>query len=688
MTAKEILEKWLKYTKYDENQKTFNLLSANYYLHRCTEQMQKVMQFDPTGTLAVLFAKQRFLALCKEAKVSLYELFTTPEMIQEDREMWDIFTGEDVKAVESALLDSIDALVRQVVPTKMLGERNLDEERDSLLDSIESVVEELEKCHEDVFLKGTGPIQKISHFSTHIHVFDTMAACLTSMEASAADGLYLCFIRCGNTGDCYFTFMLKSNGNLISINERINETFPGQHKGSRNGRWSESKKYNLFPYRFIMDESNFDYLGYSHTQVIDEEKLAFFKLTARAYMPLILAMVCIVTKYTGMDVSDRPLKYIDSLLKWNLELPSPACTALAIQNDSAIAGNHSKYDRCTITSETVLNGTLHDKYSWKNIEKEYLKNGAPHADFGNKETLFVELYGDGFKLDTDQLLVTDPHLRLPGITPGNTDKTMPNNEFIGTADGLDLIAYQQGRTQLAAYLRKRIFEEYLAFGGKEAIEKWFASAIETNKDHLIDLCAEKYVAVKTNGDSNSFRASWNNGSEKFPYLDFGEEKEYAEHCFSGTVHPFNREYKKDQYGRERREKPLCPNTGALCSIEFVFRPRNWEEMQKLFGDIPKPLVGWDANGHHRHGNSFLNVTDPVEDVGTVFEGREQDRNPLFSSKWWEKEDGKYSKPQTSFNFAIAFSKRGWAQELKSRGIDTEAIKLPVPKGKGTCTITY
>lgn len=669
MNVQNILDTWLQYSKYDETQHTFNMLSADYEMHRCTERMKKAMQFDATGTLAVLYAKQCFLSLCGKVEISLKSLFSNPDSIREDKEMWDIFHSADVEAVENALLANLDAIVRQVCPTKMLGERNLDSERASLLNSIESVVEELESCHEDVFLKGKTPIGEITRFSTYIHVFDTMAACLTSIEVPAVqDGLYLCFIRCGDTDDCYFTFMLKSNGNLVSINERVNEAFPGQHKGSRNGRWAESKKKNLFPYHFIIEESNFDYKGYSHTQIIDEEKLAFFRITAEAYMPILLAMVCINTKYTGMDLQNKELKYVDTLLKWNMEMPSPAATSLTVPNDSAIIETHAgTYDR-TLTSEQVLNGELHDRFSSKNVGVERIRNGAAHAELGNPSNMFIDLYGEGFELDSEQLLVTDPHLRIPATEGEKEEARLPNNEFIGSADKLDLIAYQQGRTQLAAYLRKRIFEEYLAFGGKEAIEQWFKTAIEANKTHLIDLCAKKYVAVKQNGEQNIYRHASHGTSGEFRYLDFGEEKEYRENGFFGTFHPFNMDYKRNEYGKPLIGKPLCPNTGAVCSIEFIFRPRSWEELKVLFGDIPKPLVGWLSNGHHGFGNSMLSVTDPVETVGTVFEEREQTNNPLFIHKWWDEsmQDGKYPKPRTTFDFAISFSKRGWTQELRNR----------------------
>ena len=76
MTVQEILQHWLDYTKYDPNQKSFNLLSSNYAFHRASKAMSAVMEFDPTGTIAVLYAKEVYLQICKEQSVSLFDLWS------------------------------------------------------------------------------------------------------------------------------------------------------------------------------------------------------------------------------------------------------------------------------------------------------------------------------------------------------------------------------------------------------------------------------------------------------------------------------------------------------------------------------------------------------------------------------------------------------------------------------------
>ena len=644
MTAQEILNKWLDFTGYDENQQKFNMLSSNYYFHRATEQMKKAMRFDDGGTLAVLYAKQSFMELCKELKISLFDLFSDPDACKGEKEMWDILMSEDVRAVEENLLNSVDTLVRSVVPTQLLGDRDINQERETLLESIGAVVEELEACREDLFLKGTGPIEPISYFSTSIHVFDRLSSCLLAMERSdVKDGLYLCFIRNDNTAECYFAFLLKSNGNLLSVSERVEEAYPGQHGAERNGHWSNKKAFNLFPYKYVIDCDDYDYKGYAHTQVINEEKTAFFRLEAGAYMPILLAMVCLNNKYAGMCTDDMEVKLVDTLLSWNVALPSPAAEALTVPSDSAIAEISGMYQR-QLTSEQVRTGALHEKYKWKNLTEAQRRAGVPHGEFGDEENIFAQLYGEGFELDTSALLVTDPHLRL---TAGDAEKqSTPNVEFVASSATLDLIAYQQGRQQLAAYIRSRMWQEYLDFGGAEAVDKWWKAAVDANKEHIFQLCVAKYLK------SGNVSGAMLTGSIRF--IDNPES------C-GGGYHPFNRT-KLDASGRQMYGKYLCSVTGSLCSLGFCFEPRDWKELEQLVGPLPKLVMGWRKDGHWEEGNPILHVTDAVSGIGTLFETREQEHHPELSynhSAWWEN-----VRPRTDFKFYVAFSKRGFAQMLK------------------------
>lgn len=654
MTVQEILQHWLDYTKYDPDQKSFNLLSSNYTFHRASKAMSAVMEFDPTGTIAVLYAKDVFLQICKEQKVSLFELWSGKiSELKDGKTMWDIFMSEDFSVVEKQFLDTINSLASKIVGVKQIGERDLEKERAALFDSIVNVTEELTKCKTSLYLKG-GQIQQIKNFSTSIHVFDRLAECLLALE-QAPDSVYLCYITCGGTADGYFGFFIKSNGTILSLSERIDEAYPGQHRNSRNGRWSEEKKYNLFPYNFMFSFSEHDYLGYAKNHIIDDSQLAFCNLEPEAYTPIILAMVMIANKYAEADISKMPVMLVDSLFQRNIETALPESKALVVPSNSALAAVSRNYVP-EMTTEDILGTDMAKKLT--DPSRLYYERGS----FETTENIFVKLYGEGFELDTSKLLVSDPHLKMLTAEERRANPDLiPNAEFIGSADRMEVIAYMQGRQQLAEYIRKQMFQEYIGAGGAEGIEKWWRNALQERKDEIFSLCIRKYLKENDPG---------------LEYIRFGENSRGPYYGSMGAVNPYN-EWKRTKEGR-RTNDLLCPVTGAATSIAFLIQPDNWLDLQELFGEIPKILKGWTRQGHNRRGNSLLDATDPVFDVGTPFENREQQLNHRYWSEWdWmrnreKRPEGWHAqecRPQTDFSFGVAFSKRGLARLIKEANND-------------------
>lgn len=691
MNAIDILARWAEYSDYDPEQKSFNLLSTNYEMNRISKSVAAINEFDPTGTMGVLYVKQAFENLCKDVRVRMSELLEHPEEFREDMEMWSLLHSNDIVAVETELLDSIDALVSQAVPTKQLGERDPAQERKTLYTSIVTVVKEMTGLRCELFLRGPKPIQSVSKFSTSIMVYPSLAACLLALEV-AEDGLYLCYINCSGSSDSYFSFFLRSNGNLLALSERVPETYPGQHQNTRNGRWQESLKTNLFPYQQILSYSDYDYKGYPRKQDIDEDKLAFFSLGASAYMPILLAMVLINRKYDGVSTENMELQLVDSLFKRNIVAKTEQTKELIIPTGSLVASQNASYVP-SLTAEDVLHGPK---------PKRLARYGEPTGkDELYDEDLFVQLYGDGFELNTEALLKTETTKLIPSNIGAIEVKTKTPCEFIGTKGDMDLIAYQQGRAQLADHIRQKMFEEFMSFGGAEGVEKWWETAVKGNKDDILRLCVDKYNAVQNGTEENvsspGFLCGRPDDALSFvSFIDGCKRGESAAHYPERTKAFFNAED-----GTAYREKYLCPITGNAASIFFAIRPQNWHDLALLVGEenIPKILKGWRRRGHNGVGNPLLSVTDPVTFVGTPFEETElaQNRSYWSCDKWsdylmssrmfGEKGNGEdrdalkqqffssslpsCMKPlrKVTFSLMIGFSKRGFNTLLKKYGND-------------------
>ena len=691
MTPSEILNRWAVYSKFDPNQTRFNLMSDEYTFHRCNEQLVKFMEYDPTGAIGVLYARSVFEKALDDKRVNLMNIVKQPDIIRDEIEMWKIFNSPSIQTIQQELLDRINQLVIQITSNKMIGERDIEAERNALLQSVDAIVEQLSTCKVELFLKG-GPIQPIKSYSTHIHVFERLADCLLALE-QASDGMYLCYIDNMGTADGYFGFFIKSNGSILAIDERVDEAYPGQHKNSRNGRWSESKKFQLFPYDHIFSFSDYDYKGYAGKHMIDHDKLAFFNLSPGAYMPLILAMILLNNKYTGFDVSNMPIKYLDSLLSINVNLPAPGITALTIPEKSAIAAIHRNLT-LDIDTDSVLTGSYAQRF--KDKTRDYRERG----DFDTEPNLFVQLYGEGFHLQPDILLESNRHLRaLPG--PGDLESDMdrtPNCEFVGTEKRMEVIAYMNARLQLAEYIRDQMLAEYLRFGGRRGVTDWFNHLMQTQKDRFFELCVQKVSGITAGSEHNVTSLDYIDTQESpLRYITMLENCKGSPDGFGWSTprkFPFNKPHSRDRYGRIDN-KWLCPITGNMVSIFFVFRFINWHELADCFGNdnIPKCVQGWQRQ-RTVSGNPLLNATDPVENIGTVFEDDEIRKNKrLWTAQKWEQyfhrdwtnreaEVPDTALPESSefcFDFAIGFSKRGYAM-LSKQVLAKEAAEKESDKG--------
>jgi len=189
MTSQEIINKWLVYAEYDPNKKNHNVLSVNYEMHKICEKIKGILDYDPNGVFAVLFAKSAFLKLMKTAKVSAFDVLTNPEYLRDEKEMISIFCSQDVQRLEQDLLGKFDHLLETISPIKRLGDRDLSSEKAALMESIEVATTQLQECKIDLFKKG-GEIHPIKNYSTHIHVFNRLSECLLAVESARMECIF------------------------------------------------------------------------------------------------------------------------------------------------------------------------------------------------------------------------------------------------------------------------------------------------------------------------------------------------------------------------------------------------------------------------------------------------------------------------------------------------------------------
>lgn len=653
-TLQEIIQLWMKHTEYDPDRKSFQLSSVIYEAHNCTQLMSQLTnEYDPSGMLAVLYAKDFYRSMLHEFGVKLEYFVLDRSAIQEYWEMWDAFNSPVVTAAEEQLVKTFNALVAKVSGATLLGEGDRESDLKLLYNSIAKVTESLCKCKVESFLTGLPEAGALTHISSVIEVFPTLAQCLRTVECRV-DGVYIAYISQYNSTGGYFTFIIKSNGNIISINDRIDERYIGQHQNSRNGRWTEAALFNLFPYDEILNYSGRDYKGYAtkwDVKSTEESGFPLKSLTKESYMTVLLAIILIVKRYEHRDVTGVKQKFVDTLLAPNLtalEAHVDTNALVAVTNSALVAQANSW--KPTLDTSTVLSADSGKRFDYStNNDSDRAYDELGH--FSGFNQLFVDLYGQDFELDTSALLYTPDRL---SITDGET--TMRCAEFVGTKDKFDLEMFRQGRKQLADHINKRMVEEYEAFGSHEGIMKWYSDLVMSNKDKIIQLALSEWMEIKVNKTKHNYTESaWAIPCSKQLLTSIKECS-----SFYGVLGRTLNDPKEGEVHAGRdifwSENWKCPVTGTTANVWFTFTPCSYTEIERVFGiEVPKVMKGYTITSGvdgFAKGNSILSSTDAVADVDHIYTSRSA------AGRMCKDE------PRSQFQFSIGFSKRGLNRLLK------------------------
>ena len=443
------------------------------------------------------------------------------------------------------------------------------------------------------------------------------------MEKSK-DGIYICFISNPGTLDGWFGFFVKSNGNLFSYNERIDEAYAGQHRNMRNGRYAEhGKAYGLFPYELCEFSEETDYKGYSTEVKIGENCNLFDGKNLEMAVRVFLTMALISQKHKGQMV-DGECVIVNSLLPNNLALlaeyeSSAENTAVVEWKRSPIVEQAAKSDVPTFEVSKVLNGEYN---------KEFNKKSG--CVFTGARQDVVDAYGYGFSITKEKILFSNSSLRLIG--DGESEQ-----EFIGTMDRLMTQAYYEVRKQLCNFIGQRMEDEYNSFGGSKKLGEWYRERLIARKDIILSYCLEAYNAKKIDEEGNTYGSIYINSNKDEPGLD----RSFGKGCHAAQVRVYDKTgmgfYGSFMLCKTRGWNRKCWITGCEPSYYFRFDFYNYHQVEEFIGcKLPKFCIGWEKD-HCASGNSILNIVDPIDQMVLPLEHR---RSPF------------------SFDVAVALSKSG------------------------------
>lgn len=647
MEIREILNDFAKYIDYNPEQKEFNLFSNDYLFHCAGQKIEELLSgYDPTGILSVIYARNIFLQASKNYGIKLFDYLSNEAVrndIARDVNMYEKLCDPYIIEAENAYIDEMDKMVQQVTGKKMIGKRNAETERKTFFDSVWKAIEDLSKCRVDIFRKN-GNIGKIEKITTRILVFERMADCLLYIE-TIPDALYFCYINQYQSADGYFSFIIKSNGNLISVCDRIEESYIGQHGRCRNARWSEAHADKLFPYNFIFEYGKRDYKGYATSYIIDNNQLEFMNLQPEVYQPILVAMLLLKNKYEDREIEGEEL-YINTLMKDNY-LDEHPDTGLMVLDESQIAVRNNAYS-CHLPIEKILSGEYNKQFGFAN-----------HGDF------WTENYGKGF--------VPDYKGVLAAIKPETLLEDQHHreyySEYIGTANTMNREVYRKIRIQLAQYIEAKLEQEYDAFGGNLNACRYWKREMMKRKDSLIqELCKWYYLREHPETTCAHSRILADSFTERMKLQVTDIQKRIKmkenERYYDGQYLNNTPVISDDRF--HRLINVLDDETGKKSSIFFKVTFYNFLEMEEFLGsELPKVMRGWRADSDGRlgyNGNSILDATDAVGEIVSPFYGGIRPSNGK-----------KYD--SCSFNVWLGFSKTGWRKTyeswLKKHGLEEE-----------------
>lgn len=603
-----------------------------------------------------MYAKRVLKKILSSTKVNLWDILENPDGIKEYRDMFDDLHSNIVLEAEKAYIQAMNTILQQVSGVALLeGEGNEGRcDFTSHIDEIDTVIERIPKLNLEYYTKGS-TISTPNNFSTTIMIYNTLTQCIVDIEGKA-DGVYLCYIRVGDTANGYFGVFIKSNGNLLSFNERPNEAYPGQHANSRNGRWSDDKAYDIFPYEEVLSFDDYDYKGYSHIHKIDDSK-AEFKYMGKYLYTVVLTMV-LVSNRACMGKADAPIVYIDALIGNNLKQLSNSNQLIALGSSALV--NNMRTFAVDFTQSDIIAGTPSLRFDHTtSSSKSYFEKGSfPEQTPDSTTQLYIDLYAKNINLDDlnpERLLESNSYLLTSGR---QVDKNAaPTPEFVGTPERMQMEAYRKGREVLANHIEHEMEQEYIRYGGAKAVYNWWRDAIEKKREALEQVCAAIYARnnIKTLSVPEGY-IDWND--ETYRVYDYNKIRI--------DVYP-DTKYKTPM-GRVstylcpcdlRRDVAYDPVDSTKCSVYFIFRPDNWKELEEISGqEVPKLVKGWDRNGRAYSGNPLLDATDAVCRI----------QNPLYDLNSIH---GKYDKyglgSYINFDFVIGFSKRRLMRLIKQWG---------------------
>lgn len=450
-----------------------------------------------------------------------------------------------------------------------------------IINNVPQIIEEVEKLNFNPLLVSNNVLGEVE-IRNKIRIYTDIGNCLLNIEKNP-EGLYLCYINPKDTIDGYFTFIYKSNGNIVSINDQIKETYIGQHKVERrrNASYTENKAFETFPYSFMFELSKPDVKGY-YTEYKLKGEFTLTDLPIDNIFSLVVAMLLIIKKYNGKKLDEKQICF-SSYFIGNKAKNLIETKAITVKNNSALILHANT--KIELTREEILadcNGGIRERDNfynhWKPDVVNYLKN------------LWLD----------EEILNTIPVKADYSYILNDTQ----NIEMISSLDTLEMNALFVKRKEMKDLIQRKIEDYFISRDfGNDGIKKW-RQLVESKKDVIFSKL-----------DGNKFFESDNRKGICIGHLENGK---LVQSCYDRCYFPFNDIHNNKIDWSNSWKRAYMHDDMGVCRYRWNFLPDNWKEACDFIeideSQLPKELKGWTCNRNEKYGNSIISMTDYMEDL--------------------------------------------------------------------------
>ena len=643
-----VLLSFSKFFDYDSERIRFNVNSWQYDIKKCGDTISTLLsQYDDTGQIACLFAYDFLVRYCQEQKVPLINIIQKDADIQEVLRLWNEFQIIDINDTLNSLNQNIARIASELKQVRNIGSGS--NEDSTLTDDVSEVINNIESLKERVWSYSGQTCTGFKKFNPYLNVRYSAAEAALEMEAAPYDTIALYLITNHDILNAYFSYFIKSNGNLIEITDRIDEAYAGQLKHSRNNRWLETKQFSIFPYSSLINYYGSDYKGYpTSVEIRQRGPVCIADLPDHQFQRIVLTMFLLSLKYKDMDLSGKAVVYSNDLLEPNISAAPDRDLPMLWTPENSMLVTKSNLLNIVPSRDDVLSSSYGVQFDWK-------QNG--HTDWkratfteGSGEP-YVSLYGKDFMVGLHNDYSNLPLLPVGISGVDNFERTDNVPEMVGSEKRIRMQSYIDQRTELANYIRKQMYNEFKDFGCWDGLEKWYQEIL-WGAQHNPSSPLWRYVYKKFDECEDDALKS----TKIFlPSDHMGSLSEtLTDHIFVDR-HPYRipnyrilNNYRDPEPGCFPKDLQYLDNfSGAKATCFICVCPTTMNQIQELFGlkEVPRFLTDWRYRGHDAVGNPLLDVHDPMAKVGTPIEDKEVALRGEVHNHW-------------NFNFAIGVNRSG------------------------------